>query len=192
MRHQHVGGVAALRLNADLARLRAKMFVAAPADRALAAADPWINHIAFADGDAAHIRPHGCKLAFDFMTKRKRKRPAAGKFRASSAAEIEIAFMQVNVGMTDAAMTDANQHFGAFRLGHCDDFFAKRLAVVGKNLAHDFCHLSSRLFPHPCGEAVCKPHETLDRNFLCALGRFDLRFRKQRQRIDPERAQALA
>ncbi len=99
-----MGRVAALRLDADLPRLRAEVFVAALAGRALPAADPGINDIALADGDALRIGACRGQFALDLMAEREGKRPAARKLRLAAAAEIEIAVMQMDVGMTYTAM----------------------------------------------------------------------------------------
>ena len=115
------------------------------------------------------------------MSEREGKRAAARKLGLAAAAEIEIPVMQVNVGMTDAAMPDTHQNFRSLRLRRVDDFLAERFAVVGENLARDFRHgsLSHR------GGNIREPHKTFDRNFFRAPGRFDFRRRKKGCGIEP-------
>src|SRR5690606_36901936 len=81
MRDHDVARIAAVDLDADLARLGAEMLVAAPAERAGAAADPWIDDVTLPRTDGDGFRPDGLDRAFDFMPEREGQRPAAGELR---------------------------------------------------------------------------------------------------------------
>src|SRR6185295_10256394 len=140
MRHQHVSCIAAIDLNADLTRLEAKMLVATRAKSTLAAADPRIDN-----DTAARFRVLGFGAgrfdrAFDLMSEREGKRTSAGEFKFSPAAEIEISLMQMNVGVANAAMPDADEDFAAHGHRHLADCFAKRNTVIGKYPLLHFVH----------------------------------------------------
>ena len=78
--------------------------------------------------------------AGDLVAEREWQRAARGDVELLVAAEREIAVLQMQVGMADAAALDAHQHFAAARGGAVDDGFAQRLPVGDERLAVHFRH----------------------------------------------------
>ena len=69
------------------------------------------------------------------------QRAVAAHVELLAAAQIEIAVLQVDVGVAHAAVRDAQQHLGAQRLGRGGFRGLQRLAVVDERLAvHGILH----------------------------------------------------
>src|SRR5208283_2940343 len=101
--------------NAEMARRRAEVLLAVPAGRAGAAADPRI------DRDAASRRDRGVGTGFlhhagDLVAEREGKRAAGADIELLVAAELEIAVLDMQVGMAHAASLDPHQNFAPARL----------------------------------------------------------------------------
>ena len=124
----HVGGAA------ELARLEAEIFLAALAGRAIAAADPGKGRIAVADLHALGIGADGHHFALDLMAERVRQLHAPQR-QLVAAAQIEIAVMDMNVGMADAGVLDLQQHLGALGLRRRAFDGLKRLSEFDNGLA---------------------------------------------------------
>ena len=115
MRHHHVRRVAAVDGDAERSRRIAHMLVAPRAQPALAAADPGIGRVLLALGGALGVGSGGFDGPGDLVPEREGQLPAAAHVELLAAAEVEVAVLQVEVGMAHAAMRDAQQHLGALR-----------------------------------------------------------------------------
>jgi hypothetical protein len=144
MRHHDVAGIAARAKNAEIARRRAEMLVAAPAGRAGAAAVPGIDQAAL-----ARLKPDGVgsgrhHFADRLVAERDRRGEAAlGEAEALASAEIVIAVPDMHVGVADPGGQHAQQHLGAGR---------NRIRALcgGKLLAEgDHIDASHRVTPRP-------------------------------------------
>jgi hypothetical protein len=95
----------------------AEIFVATPADRAGAAADPGVRQPAVADFRTLSLRPDRHHLADILVAERDRQLHAA-IFQAHplAATEIEIAVGQMQVAVADAGCQNFEQHLTALRL----------------------------------------------------------------------------
>src|SRR5262249_5568830 len=120
MRHHHMRCIAAVDLDPDLLRLQAQMFVTARAEtaRARAAADPRVNHHSPPSPLFSCIGASGFDGAFDFMPEREGQGTSAGELKLPPAAEVEEAFVQMNVGVADPAMADAHEDLATLRFGN--------------------------------------------------------------------------
>ena len=192
MRDEHVAGVTAVHLNADLARLRAQMFVAPLAEHALAATDPRIDDDAPANPDVARVRSRGFDRTFDLMTEREGQGLPACKIELLPRPKIEIAVVEMQVRMAYAAVANADEHFRALRYRQFGHSFAEWNAVVRKRLLYDFGHRAPpRSGASDRRECVRESSELGDRQFFRAPGRLNPGLAKQLLRINAERAQAL-
>ena len=118
--------------DADGMRFVTHVLVTAQTDGAGAAAQPRIDHARIAHLDAFGLRTDGCHLAQNFVSRR------AGQFDATvkdvqflAAAKVIFAFPQMQIGMTDAAMADLDQHFSALRNRVGLRNFLERFARLG-------------------------------------------------------------
>ena len=73
--------------------------------------------------------------AGDLVAERERQLPAGAHVELLAAAEIEVAVLQVHVGVTHAAVGDAEQHLAALGRGRRRLRVLQRLAVVDEGLA---------------------------------------------------------
>jgi hypothetical protein len=80
----------------------------------------------------------------DLMAQGEGQRHAARGVELLAAAEIRIAVLDVQIGMTEAAAFDADQNFPALRLRRVDDGFAERSVEFHQRLA---LHHSHFVFP---------------------------------------------
>ena len=100
--------------DAKAALTEAQIVVAGTATPALAAAEPGIDNAPVADLDAVRVGPEFDDLPENLVADRARQGHAAfGKLHALAAAKLVIAFPEVQVGMTNAAMRHREQDFGA-------------------------------------------------------------------------------
>ncbi len=114
MRHQHVIAVAAGLVHAEEARLQAELLLAAPADHALAAADPGMHQAAVAGLDALGLGPGGHHLADDLVAHGEGRHHAAVlDQQLLAAAHVVLAFPDMDVAVADAGGERAHQHLGA-------------------------------------------------------------------------------
>jgi hypothetical protein len=111
-------GVAARPLDADHARRHAVIVQAFAATRAFTAARPWVDETVGADGRIACFRPSGDNSAERLMAQRHRRLHAAfAHLQAPATTEIEVAFPDVHIAVTHAAVFEAHEHLGAARHG---------------------------------------------------------------------------
>ena len=95
----------------------AELLVAAPAYRAFAAAEPGMHQPAVADLDALGVGADGDDFADILMPHGQRQFDAAiGELEPLAAAEIVVAFPDMQVAMADAGGDDLEQDLGAGRL----------------------------------------------------------------------------
>ena len=119
-------GITTVNRNAEHARGIAQMLIASRAKCALAATDPRIGGIALARRDPG-VGARSLDAARDLVAQRERQRPIAAHVELLAAAKIEIAILQMQIGVTDAAMAHAQQHLatrhgGGRRLGGGERF----------------------------------------------------------------------
>src|SRR5271168_3559886 len=103
MRDQDVGGEAAIGGDAEMMMRRAHVFLAGAARRAGAAAYPGIDRDRAADGRANGCFSRAFDDACDLVSQRERQRPILGDVEPTVAAQSEVAVLQMQVGMADAA-----------------------------------------------------------------------------------------
>src|SRR5262249_60123246 len=108
MRHQHVGGKPAVGVDAEMARRRADVLLAAPAGGALAAADPWIDRDRRARRDPLRGLAEALDDAGDLVAEREGKRPAGPHVELLVVARQAITVLHVQVGRADAAARGAD------------------------------------------------------------------------------------
>ena len=135
MRHHHVRGVAAVDGDAERPRRIAHMLVAPRAQPALAAADPGIGRVLLALDGALGVGSGGFHGPGNLVPERERQLPAAAHVELLAAAEVEIAVLQMEVGMAHPAMRDAQQHLGALRCRRGGLGSLQRLGVLDQRLA---------------------------------------------------------
>ncbi len=117
MRHQDVIGVAAIAEDAEEARTEAQLLLAALANRAGAAAEPGKDQALVADLGAARLRAQGDDLADRLVPHGQRQLDAAlGQLEFLAAAEVVMAFPDMDVAVADAGGENAQQHLAAARL----------------------------------------------------------------------------
>src|SRR6185436_15591152 len=135
--HEHVRGVRASAVDADDAASRnAVVVLSGLAHRALAAADPRVDQAFLADLHAFHARADLFDDAKGLVAEGERRDAAALlDVEALAAAEVEEAFPDVHVRMTDAAPRDAHQHFAAGGPRRFQHDFLQRLAVLDDLIA---------------------------------------------------------
>ncbi len=113
MGDEDVFGIAAGDLDADLARLGADVFLVTLAGGALAAADPREDDEALADLAAfeqrLRIGANGRERAFDLVAERVGQRAALGPVDLVAIADVDMAVLQVDVGMADAGEGDLHE-----------------------------------------------------------------------------------
>ena len=113
MRHQQMIGIAAGAEHADAERRAAKLLVAALADRAFAAAEPWMNEPAVARLDALGVWADGDDFADVFVSHGQRQLDAAvGELEQLAAAEIVVALPDMQIAVADAGGDDLEQDLG--------------------------------------------------------------------------------
>src|SRR5258707_11167186 len=109
-------GIAARPLDADHARTHAVIVQAFAAARAFTAARPWIDETIGADGRIACLRPSSDNSAERLMAQRHRRLHATfAHVQALATTEIEVAFTDVHIAVTHAAVFEAHEHFSAVR-----------------------------------------------------------------------------
>src|SRR5690606_11811545 len=114
--NQYVRGEAAAAMDADAARLEAEIFLAAPADGALAAAHPWVDEADVANADAFRFGSDGDHLADILVAHGQRQLDAAfEQHQPLATADVVIAVPDVQVGMADAGRQHLEDDFCAFR-----------------------------------------------------------------------------
>src|SRR5215475_7293690 len=99
-----VAGIAAIDGNPERLWRIAQMLVAARAQAALAAADPGIGGVELAANHALRVGPDRLHGASDLMAQREGQRPVAAHVELLPTAQIEVAILQVNVGVADPTM----------------------------------------------------------------------------------------
>src|SRR5262249_39218667 len=144
MRHQHVGGEAAVEIDADMARGGAVVLLAVPARNALAAADPGVDRDLVAGLRVRGVETDAIDHAGDLVAEREGQGAALADVELLVAAEPEVAVLHVHVGMAHAAALDPHKHLAAARLGRLDDGLAQRRRVGDERLADELCHASFR------------------------------------------------
>src|SRR6516164_2467759 len=128
--------------DAEMAWRRAQVFLAVPASRAGSATDPW------KDRDPAPPCDRGVGAGFlhhagDLVAEREGQRAAGTDIELLVAAELEIAVVDMQVGMAHAAALDSDQDFAPPRLRAIDDRLAQRCAIGHERLAKQLGHDSS-------------------------------------------------
>ncbi len=114
------------------------MFITRAAYRALSAADPWVDHAAFAHGDAVRLRAQRRDAALDLVAERVGKRMASGDVQLLAPAHVEVAVVKMDVGVTNAAVRHAQQHLRSARLRRVRDDLFEGCAVGDDGLTlHD-------------------------------------------------------
>src|SRR5262249_14975809 len=112
MRDDHVIGIAAIGEHSETAWFETQILVAAAADRAFAAPDPWIGQQSVADRNALSVRAHCNHFADVLMPQCQRQLHAAlGHDQFAAAAQVIIAIPDMKVGMTDAGGLYFQKHF---------------------------------------------------------------------------------
>ena len=139
MRDEDVFRIAAGDLDAELARLGADVFLVALAGSALAAADPRKDDEALA-GLAAfeqglRIGTDSRQRAFDLVAQRVGQRAALGPVDLVAIAQIDMAVLQVDVGMANAGVRNPDDDFRAFGRRDVGGHFFERCAVGDDGLA---------------------------------------------------------
>ena len=140
MRDEDVGRKSAIGRDAEMTMIGAQVLFSRDARRAGAAPDPWIDRDAMANRGVLGLLAHALDHAGDLVPERKRQRAAGGHVELFVATQREIAVLQMQVGMADAATLDAHQHFAAARRGAVHDGLAKRLPIGDERLAMHFGH----------------------------------------------------
>jgi hypothetical protein len=134
--------ITAVDLYANLTWLETQMFVAAFAKRAFATTDPGVNDNVAASPRAFRLVSRRFYFSLDFMTERKRQRPSTCEFEFPSAAEIEISFVKMDVGMANPAVSDSNQNLTAHGDRNLAHGFVKWKSVIGEypflHFTHDY------------------------------------------------------
>jgi hypothetical protein len=136
MRHQQVGGKAALRAHAQRAHGVAQVVAIALAGPALAAAYPRVDQHAPALFDAPHLGAHRVHDADRLVPQRQRQlRAAIGELQLVSATQVEPAFADVHVGMAHAAVRESHQHLVGAGLRRVAQALLQGLAPFGDVVA---------------------------------------------------------
>ena len=105
-------GIAAVAMNAEATWLHAEVFIAVAADRTDAAADPGIDEANLADLAVGHIGSDREDLARGLMSEGQRQLDATVlQSESPTAAEIEAAFPEMQVGMTNSGGLDGDHNF---------------------------------------------------------------------------------
>src|SRR5215470_10506239 len=140
MRHQDVRGKTAIDVDAEVARRRADVLVAAAAGRTVAATDPRIDR----DRRAWRRRRGGLAgrldRAGDLVAEGEWERATRAHVELLVFAELEIAVLHVQVRMAHAAAVDAHEDLRALRLRTVRDGLAQRGGVGGERLAAELGH----------------------------------------------------
>ena len=147
MRHHHEVGIAAVGKHAEAAHGAAQILVAAQADRAGAATDPWVGkqHVAYLD--ALGVGPDRHHFADVLVAERHRQLHAAVlQAHALAAAEIEIAVGKMQVAVADAGGEHLQQDLRAGRLRRRRLVALERLAADA-----DLEHAHGRFSPERSG-----------------------------------------
>src|SRR5690349_21037722 len=118
--HQHMGGKAAVDGDAEEALLDAEVLVAGETVAALATADPGKYRLLLADQILADLGADLIDHTGDLMAEREGERHAARGVELLAAAEIGIAVLDMQVGMTEPAALDADEDLFALRLRRFD------------------------------------------------------------------------
>jgi len=134
VKHQGVGGKAAVNGDPKMPWRAADIFVAKPAGRALSATDPRINRDLTA-GFYGRVRSGSFDPAGNFVAKRERKRTPRANIQLFSSTKHKITILHVQVGMADAATFDPDQHLGALWRWQVCHRFAERRAVGCQRLS---------------------------------------------------------
>src|SRR5712671_1372224 len=141
MRHQHMAGVTAVRIDAEVARGGAIILLAMPAGGALAAADPWIDRDLVArPGVRPGVGTGARDGAGDLVAKGEGQGAALRDVELLVAAEPEVAVLDMQVGMAHAAALDPHQHLTAARLRAIGNGLAQGRPIGGERLAHELGH----------------------------------------------------
>src|SRR5690349_3349449 len=146
VRHQHMGGKAAVDGDAEEALLDAEVLVAGETVAALAAANPGKYRLLLADHIHADLGADLIDDAGELMAERKWERHAARGVELLAAAEIGIAVLDVQVGMTEPATLDANEDLLALRLRRFDDGLAERRIEFDQRLSTHLRHVHFSLY----------------------------------------------
>ena len=88
------------------------MFFATATGRTLTAADPRIHDTPITDARVCHVRPHGHDITEYLVAQHQTRVPY---FQTLVIAEIEDAFVQMNVGVADATGQHLHKDLGALR-----------------------------------------------------------------------------
>ena len=123
MRHQHMVGKSSRGDNAKRTARRAKLFFAAQAARAFAAADPGKHDALFADGHTLGIGAQRDDFAVNFMTQHL---AGSADFKPLAMAKIKHSVVQVNIRMANSTGECLQQHFGALWNGRFRSPLASR------------------------------------------------------------------
>ena len=135
VRHEHMVGEPSGPRDAERARRRAEVLVAAVARRAPAASDPRVHDAALADRHAGGPGTAGDDDAGDLVAEGERQIAAPGQIEAAPVSEVEVAVGEVQVAVADPARLDRQQHLvaGGLRAGVVPAF--QRRPIAGQLVA---------------------------------------------------------
>jgi hypothetical protein len=111
MRNQNVRGEAAIDGNTEIAIVSAQILLAVAADGAGPRTNPGINGNTAADDRRIDVAADAFDHAGDFMTECEGQGASGAGIELLVGAEGEVAVLQVQVGMANAAAFDAHQDF---------------------------------------------------------------------------------
>ena len=114
--HEHMGRKSAIDGHAQKALLDAEILISVQAVAALAAADPGEHRLLGADQVLFDVSTDLVDDPRDLVSEREGKCHAARGVEPLAAAEIGVAVLDMQVGMTQAAALDADQNLAALRL----------------------------------------------------------------------------
>jgi hypothetical protein len=115
MRNQNVRGKAAIDGDTEIAIISAQILLAAAAGGAGPTTDPGINGNTAADDRRIGVAADAFDHAGDFMTECEGQGASGADIELLVGAEGEVAVLQVQVGMANAAAFDAHQDLAAAR-----------------------------------------------------------------------------
>src|SRR5688500_9271750 len=104
MRHQHMCGEAAIDRDAELARRVTEDFIPAHASRTDAATDPRIDRNSPSKFNAISIGADAIDDTGDLVAERERQLATGRDIKVLALAHVEVAVLQMDIGVTHAAM----------------------------------------------------------------------------------------
>jgi hypothetical protein len=129
-----VAGETAVNGYSEMTRRTANVLVTNFACCALSATDPGINSNA-TPGFYGRVRSSGFDLAGNFVTERERERTPCANIELFFSTKYKITILHMQVGMTDAATFNPDQHLGALWSRQVHDRFAERRSVGRQRLS---------------------------------------------------------